>query len=57
MVQQESSFHKKLLNIELNYSQVQTRDNLPQSISIVNCWGEESFEINLQGRVAAALSL
>lgn len=42
------SFYKKLLNIEeLNYSQVRNKGQFAlKSINVVNCWGEESFEIN-----------
>ena len=41
------SHYKKLLNIEdLNYTQVRNRGQYaPKSINIVNCYGDEAFEI------------
>jgi 4-hydroxythreonine-4-phosphate dehydrogenase len=41
------SYYKKLLGVEeLNYTQVRNKGQFaPKSINVVNCWGEEAFEI------------
>jgi 4-hydroxythreonine-4-phosphate dehydrogenase len=41
------SYYKKLLGIEdLNYTQVRNKGQYaPKSINVINCWGDEAFEI------------
>jgi 4-hydroxythreonine-4-phosphate dehydrogenase len=42
------SYYKKLLGVEeLNYTQVRNKGQFaPKSINVINCWGEDNFEIS-----------